>query len=158
MQNQTLSNRTMSDTADLLQQLLDIRRKVASEHLSGGKKKRKSSGKRRRRKKSAGKKKRKSSGKKKKIRYATATTRAGRYRARHRNDESRALRQVFEGRADKTCVGGLTRSQLKENKQGKIVSKAASKAASERLRENPALARKFARQRMRMKQGLVRRN
>ena len=146
MQNQTLSNRTMSDTADLLQQLLDIRRKVASEHLSGGKKKRKSSGKRRRRKKSAGKKKRKSSGKKKKIRHATATTRAGRYR------------QVFEGRADKTCVGGLTRSQLKENKQGKIVSKAASKAASERLRENPALARKFARQRMRMKQGLVRRN
>ena len=144
MQNQ--SNRTMSDTADLLQQLLDIRRKVASENLTGGRKKRrKSSGKKkRRRRKSSGKKKRKSSTKK--IRYATATTRAGRNR------------QVWEGRADKTCVGGLTRSQLKINKQGKIVSKAASEAAKKRLRKNPALARKFAQQRELMMRGQVGRN
>lgn len=37
-------------------------------------------------------------------------------------------RQVWEGRADQTS-SGLTKSDLKENKDGKIVSKKASKAA-----------------------------
>lgn len=55
--------------------------------------------------------------------YPTAKTLAGQ------------RRQVWEGRAEKTR-GGLTRSDLKRSKTGKIVSSKASKASKQRYNEN----------------------
>ena len=55
--------------------------------------------------------------------YPTATTRAG------------CNRQVYEGRAKKTR-GGLTASDLKVNKTGKIVSRRASSAAKKNYVKN----------------------
>lgn len=127
----------MSDSANLLQQLMDLRRKVANvraEKLSGGKKKRK-------KRKSPKRKspKRKSGG-------SQAQTTAGIRRA------------VWEGRLSKT-KGGLTKKDLMVSKStGKIVSKKASTAAKRRLRQNPRLAAKFKQQQRRMKQGRVRPN
>ena len=68
------------------------------------------------------------------MKYATATTLAGR------------RRQVWDGRAEMTGPGGLTRAQLTENSQGKIVSLAKSLAmgsaglqgGGRRLRPAPA--------------------
>ena len=57
------------------------------------------------------------------IRYPTATTTKGQ------------RRQVWEGRADMTR-GGLTKSDLRVNKQGSIVSKKASSAGRKRYVAN----------------------
>ena len=63
-------------------------------------------------------------------------------------------RAVYEGRLTQT-KGGLTADDLMENKAGKIVSKKASRAAKERMRNNPKIKKAFAIQRKRMKQGLI---
>ena len=129
----------MSDSADLLQQLMDIRRKVANvsaKKLSGGKKKRKSPKRKSPKRKSS--KKRKSGG-------SQAKTTAGIRRA------------VWEGRLRST-KGGLKKKDLKVSKSGKIVSKKASNAAKQRLRENPRLAMKFKQQQNLMRGGKIRRN
>lgn len=55
--------------------------------------------------------------------FPTATTTAGQ------------RRQVWEGRALKT-KGGLTKTDLRENKQGKIVSKRASSAGKRAFSKN----------------------
>lgn len=129
----------MSDSANLLQQLMDLRRKVANvraEKLSGGKKKRK----KRKKRKSPKRKspKRKSGG-------SQAQTTAGIRRA------------VWEGRLSKT-KGGLTKKDLMVSKStGKIVSKKASAAAKKRLR-NPRLKKIFEQHQRLMKQGHVRPN
>lgn len=142
----------MSDTADLLQQLIDIRRKVASENFTGGHKKRKSlaGGKKKSPKRRNKKSPKRRPGRKKSptrrpgIRQSQAKTTAGKRRA------------VWEGRLRST-TGGLTKKDLKLNKQGKVVSKKASDAAKNRLNENPALKTKFKEQRKLMKHGLIRR-
>ena len=56
--------------------------------------------------------------------YASAKTRAGRNR------------QVLEGRAMRTCPGGLQAHDLKLNKSGKVVSKKASAAGKKSFDAN----------------------
>ena len=102
-------------------------KKKARKSKSPKKKARKSkSPKKARKSKSPAKKKRKSDGI---PQYPTAKSRAGRYRA------------VFEGRAQKTGPGGLTKSQLTQNSAGKIVSKAKSSKATNEFMKKQARAR-----------------
>ena len=65
--------------------------------------------------------------------YATATTLAGR------------RRQVWEGRAEMTGPGGLRRSQLTQNRQGKIVSLAKSRLMGGGLRGGAKSKRRMKR-------------
>ena len=122
----------MSESADLLQQLLAIREKVAAENLSGG---RSAAAEAQVAQAQVAQAQRPSpaarkSSKRGKTKYATAATSAGK------------KQQVWEGRAEKTCPNGLTKKELMVNKSGKIVSKKASAAAKRRLRQNPRLAAK----------------
>jgi hypothetical protein len=70
-----------------------------------------------------GRKSRKSRTSSRTTKYPTAETIAGQ------------RRQVWEGRAERT-KGGLTRADLMMNKQGKIVSKRASRASKKAFERN----------------------
>ena len=62
--------------------------------------------------------------KKSPIKYATATTRAGKYR------------QLYEGKCDKIKGSKMTAKDLMQNKSGKIVSKRRSSNGKKQMKKN----------------------
>ena len=77
--------------------------------------------------------------------YPTATTTAGK------------RRQVYEGRAEMT-TGGLTKADLKENKEGKVVSKKASASAKRNNNFGDARASPFRKRSKRSKRSQSKRS